>query len=187
MKSLINICLLLSITLVSCTDIYFSEPQPKGVKPLDNGFEELIGEYVSFDEDSEPDDTIIVTRNRIIFPDDEEMEGELGEVTVVKKFKGHYFMNFYDQDKDLWQLVVAKFDEDEALVVTNLISVGEEEAKELTKKRFAKKVAGEQEGDDEDEDEYIIMNPSKRQLMKLINYPIFDENKMNLNRIKIKY
>ena len=184
MKSLINICLLLSITLVSCTDIYFSEPQPKGVKPLENGFEELIGEYVSFDENSEPDDTVIVTRNKIIFPDDEDMEGELGEMTVVKKFKGHYFMNFYDEDKDLWQLIVAKFDEDQNLEVTNLISVGEKEAKELTKKRFAKKVIEEKE--DDDEDEYIIMNPSKKQLMKLINYPIFDENKMNLNKIKIK-
>ena len=145
MKSLINICLLLSIALASCTDIYFSEPQPKGVKPLENGFEELIGEYVSFDEDSEPNDTIIVTRNSIVFPDDEEMEGELGEMTVVKKFKDHYFMNFYDQEKDLWQLIVAKFEEDQTLEVTNLISVGEEEAKELTQKRFAKKVGGEDE------------------------------------------
>jgi hypothetical protein len=186
MKSLINICLLLSITLASCTDIYFNVPQPKGVKPLENGFEELIGEYVSYDENSEPDDTVIVTGNRIVFPDDEDMEGELGEVTVVKKYKGHYFMNFYDQDKDLWQLIVAKFYEGDVMEVTNLISVGEEEAKELTKKRFAKKVGGEEVADSQEEDEYIIINPSKKQLMKLIDYPIFDENKMNLNRIKIK-
>ena len=186
MRLIANISILLSITIASCTDIYFVEPQPKGVKPLDNGFEELIGEYVSFDSNSDPDDTIIVTKDRIVFPNDEEMEDEFGEIIVVKKFRSHYFINFFDGDKDLWQLVVVQIDENKSLEVTNLISVGEDEAKELTKKRFAKKVGGEEEGDGEDEDEYIIMNPSKRQLMKLINYPIFDENKMNLNRIKIK-
>jgi hypothetical protein len=169
----------LSFTLASCTEIYFSEPQPKGIKSLDNGFEELIGEYISFDENEDENDTVIITKNRIQFSDEESMDEELSETFIVKKYKSHFFINFYDAEKDLWQLVVAKTDEENSLHVTNLMSIDEDNSEDLSTKRYARKV------EDEDEDDYIVMNPSRRQLMKLIDYPIFDENKLDLNKIKI--
>ena len=96
MKSLTKILgtLIVPVTLMSCTEIYFSEPQPKGIDPLDNGFEEIIGEYVSLEEDGEKDDTVIITKDEIIFPDEDDMDGELSEDVIVKKYKGRYFLNF---------------------------------------------------------------------------------------------
>jgi len=179
MKSTVNIILLLSITLVSCTEIYFSEPQPKGIDPLDNRFEDIIGHYVSLDGDENKEDTVIITRNEIIFPDEDDTDGELSDKVMVKKYKGRYFLNFMDEEKELWQLVVVEVDNEGNLSVTNLMSIDEDDTATLTKKNFAKKV------DEEGKDEYIVMNPSKRKLLKLIEYPVFDENKLDLSRIKI--
>ena len=181
MKSLgklIGIVFLIGI-MMSCTDIYFSEPQPKGIKQMENGFEDLIGNYVNVEEDGNTNDTITITRDEIIFPDGDDMDEELSDNVVVKKYKEHYFLNFFDKEKELWQLIVVKSDEEGNLFITNLMSIDQDDTPELEKKNFAKKV------DEEGEDEYIVMNPSRKKLMKLIEYPIFDDNKLDLSRIKI--
>ena len=171
--------LVFSATLMSCTEIFFSEPQPKGIKPLEDGFAKIAGEYIGKDENTEEGDTVIITRDEIIFPEEDEMDGELSEKVVVKKYKGRYFLNFKNEERGLWQLVVVNVNEDGDLYVTSLMNIDEDDEEELTKKNFAKLI------EDEDEDDYIIMNPSKRKLMKLIEYPVFDDNKLDLSRIKI--
>ena len=64
------------------------------------------------DEDSGTD-TIIVTRDNIIFTDDESSMDELGETIIVKKYKGYYFVNFYNKEKQLWQLIAAKIEDED--------------------------------------------------------------------------
>lgn len=183
MKVLSNFGLLLCIVLGSCTEIYFAQPQPKGVKTFDTGMEELIGTYIGIDEDSSPEssdsaDTIRVSSNNITFSDGESSKEDFGEQIVVKKYRGHYFINFYIEEKGLWQLIVAKSDGMEGFDVVNMTSLDKDKSEALTKEKYSKKV------EPEEKDAYIVMDPPRRKLMRLIEYPIFNENKLHLDKIK---
>ena len=171
----IRSALLLAVIFASCTEIYFPEPQPKGVQPLKNGFQDLIGEYLCYDEDGLQEDTVKVTKTHIQLSEDEFLEEELGEEVVVKKYKGHYFINFHNKEKDLWQLMVVESLNPDSLRITNLTCLDPDRTDEITQKRYVKLV-------EEEDDDYIIMNPSKGKLMKLVNHPVFDENRASLGK-----
>ena len=76
--------------LSSCTEIYFTEPQPKGIKTVENGLEELAGEYIS----NEDTDTLKISKEGIIWSEDDKEEEALGDL-IIKKYKGYYFVNLY--------------------------------------------------------------------------------------------
>ena len=175
MRIIANLSLIACIAFVSCTEIYFERPQPKGVKPLKEGIRELVGEYISAEDDDDKD-TISVTLDKIVFNDDD-LDESLGDIMVIKRYKGYYFLNFHSEEKDLWQLIVVKDVKEDLLEITNLTSIDQDNARELEEKRYS-------EVRTNDDDDYIVMDPPRRRLMQMIEYPIFDENKLVLNKIK---
>ena len=175
MKIRDGVFLIIFFILSSCTEIYFTEPQPKGVKISENGLEELAGEYIS----SEDTDTLRVSKEGIMWSEDDQEEEALGDL-IVKKYKGYYFVNLYNSEKGLWQLFAVKNDDPDQLLITNLTSMDEDRVEELADKKYSKLIS---KADSLDQ-KYFILNPSKRQLLKLIKDPIFDENRLDLKRSK---
>ena len=98
------IILLILLTVASCKEISFREPQPKGKRALKEIPRELRGEYLLVDEDNNRD-TIIVTATGYTIRSDS-TEGILGDSLVLKKFKGYYFFN--DNEDPEWLLRVVK-------------------------------------------------------------------------------
>jgi hypothetical protein len=176
MKFPVGTLLALCYFLASCTEIYFPEPQPRGVKVTENGLEELIGEYIN----TEDNDTLKVTKEGIVWSEDEDEEETLGKELKVKKYKNRYFVNFYNSGKGLWQVFVVDNKDPDHLFVTNLTSIDEDKVDELRRKKFSKLL---EEAGNEDE-QYFILNPSKKQLIKLLKDPIFNENKIDLKKLK---
>jgi hypothetical protein len=90
--------------MVSCKEVSFSEPQPKGKRALQEIPRELRGEYLLVDDDNNTD-TLIVTANGYLMRSDS-TEGLLGDSLVLKKYKGYYFFN--DNEDPEWLLRVVK-------------------------------------------------------------------------------
>ena len=160
--------------LISCTEIYFTEPQPKGVKVIPNGLEELAGEYINVEDT----DTLKVSKEGVLWTEDEDEAETLGKEILVKKYKGRYFVNFLNSEKNLWQLFVVEKKDPDQIYVTNLTSVDEDNIQEFNDKKYCTLI--EKEGSD---DKYLVLSPSKRQLLKLLGNPVFDQNKINLNKL----
>jgi hypothetical protein len=108
--------LLLSI-LISCKEVSFREPQPKGRKILTTVPKELHGKYLpEKDDGGVSKDTIVITAKGYRFgyydPADQIKsrdkfdDGNLGDSLILKSFKGYYFLNFNERPE--WLLRVFK-------------------------------------------------------------------------------
>ena len=98
------IILLVLTALVSCKEVSFREPQPRGKRALKEIPRELRGEYLLVDEENNTD-TLIVTDKGYHMRSDS-TEGFLGDSLVLKKYKGYYFFN--DNENPEWLLRVIK-------------------------------------------------------------------------------
>src|SRR4051812_39635629 len=103
--------------LISCKEISFREPQPKGRKALASIPKSLQGKYLSLKEENGEfsKDTIVIysTGYRFGYFDPIERakkgdldKGTLGDSLVLKSYKGYYFMNM--NQKPEWMLRVLK-------------------------------------------------------------------------------
>jgi len=90
MKILSFIFLLFAI---SCTEITYKEPQPKGKKMLSEIPQSLQGKYLLIDDNGIDKDTLYVTNVGYRTRGNGADEGILGDSLVLKKYKGYYFLN----------------------------------------------------------------------------------------------
>lgn len=93
------------IALLSCKEITFKEPQPRGKKSLKEIPEALVGSYLLTDEKDGATDTLIVTSKGYVVASDKK-GGVLGDSLVLKKYKGYYFVNINENPE--WLLRVIK-------------------------------------------------------------------------------
>jgi hypothetical protein len=100
----ISACILLFL-LLSCKEISFKEPQPKGRSALSEIPKELRGKYLLIEANNNGTDTLIVTGNGYQVANDS-TKGVLGDSLVLKKYKGYYFFN--DNQNPEWLLRVVK-------------------------------------------------------------------------------
>lgn len=86
--------------MASCTEISFTEPQPKGIKKLKSFPSSLRGKYkIPDDSTSANPDTLLVSKYwyRIgagQIKVDWLNNGTLSDSLVLKSYKGYYFLNF---------------------------------------------------------------------------------------------
>ncbi len=90
--------------LISCKEISYKEPQPKGKRALSEIPSDLRGRYLLVEEDGKTD-TLIVTRQGYFITSDS-TQGALGDSLVLKKYKGHFFFN--DNENPEWLVRVIK-------------------------------------------------------------------------------
>lgn len=102
--------LLPAITLFSCTDVYFSEPQPAGVKTLFTFPEEVIGTWGS-PEDGE---VIVVTESDFTVDEGSEFEvhGKLNSNSILKRHRDQYYLSNLNSEKGYWSVVCFRIDQD---------------------------------------------------------------------------
>ncbi|MBX2965062.1 MAG: hypothetical protein KF845_02870 [Cyclobacteriaceae bacterium] len=100
MKWLVPYCLLFA---VSCSEISYKEPQPKGVKSLAEMPGKLHGRYLVSDEEGSTDTLIIFNKGYRIGNDE---AAALSDSLVLKYYKGFYFINI--RDDVAWYLRIVK-------------------------------------------------------------------------------
>lgn len=105
--------LLLGGLLVACKEVSFKEPQPAGVKPLQEIPESLRGYYLSYDDRTgEESDTLIIESWGYHFKDKEDNDwlgrGHISDSLVVKFYKDYYFVNFKSGNQWVLRLIRQK-------------------------------------------------------------------------------
>ncbi len=98
--------ILILLVLVSCKEITYKEPQPKGKKSIDVMPVTLRGRYLIEEETSNQKDTLYINETGYRTGGGAVDEGILGDSLVLKKYKGYYFFNV--NQKPEWALRVVK-------------------------------------------------------------------------------
>lgn len=106
---------IVAFSCLSCEEISFRDPQPRGKKHLLKVPDELHGRYLAeSQEEGLSKDTIIITASGYKFgyynPADRMNEisdgASVGDSVILKYFKGHYFLNVNENPE--WLLRVVK-------------------------------------------------------------------------------
>jgi hypothetical protein len=94
--------------LYSCKEVSFREPQPAGVRPLEEVPRALQGRYVGIDDQGKDTDTLIIDAHGYHFKDSNDNDwlgrGTISDSLVIKAYENHYFVNFRSGDQ--WVLRV---------------------------------------------------------------------------------
>jgi hypothetical protein len=98
----------LLFALVSCKEITYTEPQPKGKKMLVEIPKSLRGKYLLIDDNGIDKDTLYIDKDGYHIRGESVDEGILGDSLVLKKYKGYYFLNINQRPE--WALRVIKQD-----------------------------------------------------------------------------
>ena len=170
-KIIIALTLLLSVT--SCVEMLFEQPQPAGVKTLKQMPKALQGSYVADEKD-----TLQITATSFKgFEDDKGSVLNLSENLVIKKYKKHYFVS-KKHESGLWEVVIITRDNNDNLQFKFIDGDDEEKTKRL--EQF---IDVETKYDSVGKAEMFIINPSKKELMGLMDKEVFEELPL-LKRIK---
>lgn len=94
------------LAVVSCTEITYKEPQPKGKKMLTEIPMSLQGKYLLLDDNGIDKDTLFIGKTGYHTRGDGVDEGVLGDSLVLKKYKGYYFLNINQRPE--WVLRIIK-------------------------------------------------------------------------------
>lgn len=109
--------LLAVVLLISCKEVSFREPQPRGRRSLSAVPSKLQGRYLPYQDTGElSKDTIIITAQgyRFAYYDDvppenhraHYEEGVLSDSLVLKSYRGYYFLNLFQ--KPHWSLRIIR-------------------------------------------------------------------------------
>ena len=163
------------IALLSCKEVTFKDPQPRGKKILKEIPEALVGSYLLTDEKDGATDTLIVTSKGYLVASDKK-GGELGDSLVLKKFKGYYFVNINENPE--WLLRVIKQDTNGDLFYMTM-------DEGLSFNEFLDKVSKEIKIDsvEVNGEKLYQIDPSPKQLIRLIEKGFF---KKTLEMKKLK-
>jgi hypothetical protein len=155
------------IAVISCKEITFKEPQPRGKKILKEIPEALVGSYLLKSEKEGETDTLFVNSKGYLIASDKK-GGELGDSLVLKRFKGYYFISINENPE--WLLRVIKQESNGDLVYMTM-----EEEDGVSFKEFVTKVSKEIKVDsiEINGEKLYQMDPSPKQLVRLIEMGYF--------------
>jgi hypothetical protein len=166
----------------SCSEISFKEPQPHGIKSLSKIPERLHGSYqIEQNGGSSGVMEVFAKGYRIIKadPNDEPEEYLLSDSLVLKYYKGYYFVNV--RDESVWILRVIQREKNGNLVMMELPSVSESEERRKQQLEELSKIVPVITTEMDGTVKYI-MEPTPRQLIKLIRKGYFKEQTRLLKR-----
>ena len=172
-------CVVCCLLLLSCKEVSFRVPQPRGVTPLEEIPPSLQGQYLSYNQASgEASDTLIIEALGYHFKDENDNDwlgqGRLGDSLIVKLYQDIYFINFKIEDQ--WVLRLIRKKHSKAIEFLSIEINDDTKRKELLRKlskRF--EVLEVRKGDDT----FYQIDPSPRQLMKLIDDGFFTAQELN--------
>ncbi len=170
-----------TLLLYSCKEVSFREPQPTGVAPLTEIPKTLCGKYVGLDDKGNDTDTLIVESWGYHFRDAKDNDwlgkGVISDSLVVKFYKNYYFVNFRSGDQWVLRLIQQK---PSGSIEFMTIPVSDDaKRKDILKKLSKKFTVKEVQRKD---DTFYQINPTRDQLMQLINEGFFTGNEL----VKVK-
>ncbi len=173
------ILLLLGTALIACTEISYTEPQPKGIKSLTEVPDKFHGAYFW---QGESGDTIVFFKNgfRANNKKEEDILYINSDSLVLKKYKNYYFVSYRDDHN--WLLRILKPLKNGDFVYLEMENVPEEADQ---RKNFIEKLSKEIpviETTVDSVTRYTI-DPSPKKLYSLIQKGFFKE-KSKLVKIK---
>ena len=174
---IIILCAFLSVT--SCKEISFREPQPAGRKPLNETPKSLKGKYLTVQENGDlSKDTVIISNRgyRFGYFDASQRsssdlsrydEGVLSDSLILKSYKGYYFLNINQNPE--WLLRVIKQEKNGDLIYM----APEQEGVDF--KDYIKKLSAEIKIDSIEVNQEMLyqIDPSPNQLLNLIEKGFF--------------
>jgi hypothetical protein len=104
----IHLLLLMLLALISCKEISFREPQPKGKSQLEEVPKSIRGSYLMVDDEGKAKDTLTVTSHGYLTGHNPKEEALLSDSMVLKHFKGYYFLSMNEHPE--WLIRVLKKD-----------------------------------------------------------------------------
>jgi len=164
----VGLSLLLIITLLSCIEVKFEEPQPHGVKQLDVIPENIQGSYLIGNSDTlkvYADSFVILkesTKERTVH--------KLSEFFILKKWKGSYFINIRKPNDMYWTVVFITTDKDKKMAI-GMLSFSDNNLDKID--ALGKITSVEIIKDEDGNVKNYIIKPTKRELKKIIKNSSF--------------
>jgi hypothetical protein len=175
--------LVLFLLIAACKEISFEQPQPEGRKSLTSIPRSLQGKYLAITDTGEPSkDTVVITAHGYRFGyfdpaeqagrNDEYEKRELDDSTVLKAYKGYYFLNL--NEKPEWILRVIRQEKNGDLTYMAL------EQKNMDFNDYLKKLSVEIKIDSTitDQETLYQIRPSPSQLVDLIHKGYFSSSRL---------
>lgn len=169
MKKVILSLVLVSL-LISCVEVKFEEPQPKGVKPLEVIPESIRGTYIMGEND-----TMKISADGFVLLNDSSKKDEVHELSeffVIKKWRKSYFINIREKDEESWSVIFITRNKEKRMTV-GILSFNNKELDEIEKIKKITEV--EEIKNSEGEIVEYRINPSKRELKKIMKTSSFLE------------
>ncbi|MBX2968846.1 MAG: hypothetical protein KF803_05720 [Cyclobacteriaceae bacterium] len=161
-------CFLVLLFLISCSEICYKEPQPKGVRPLTEIPGKLHGRYMVSDENGSVDTLIVFNKGYRIGKDD---VASLSDSLVLKYHKGFYFINI--RDDVAWYLRVVKQEKNGDIRYMAMPEATSEYKGGIFKDVLARDIpVAETEVDGKT---HYIIDPSPKKLLELIRKEYFND------------
>lgn len=152
--------------LASCSVVRFDVPQPNGVKNLDRIPDKLTGMFIGTNND-----TLMVNVGWFSFKStkgDMNVDLKLSDSTVLRQYKGYYFLS--NQEADGWNVVAVEPKSGDRVTLLMLYVDNADRLariQKIVKLREKKKSDG--------ETDYYLANPTKEELIKLLEQGLFEE------------
>lgn len=166
-----------TLLLYSCKEVSFREPQPAGIAPLTEVPPALRGRFRGIDEKGEDTDTLVIESWGYHFRDAKEKDwlgkGVISDSLVLKFYKNYYFVNFKTEDQWVLRLIHQK--PDGSIEFMSIPVNDDAKRKEILKKLSKKLTVKEIQKKD---DTFYQINPTRDQLMQLINEGFFTGNEL---------
>ncbi|MGQ1948096.1 hypothetical protein ACT3CD_13455 [Geofilum sp. OHC36d9] len=168
--------IILGILIVACSEVRFESPQPKNVKEITKFPQKFIGIF----SDNENKDTLFISENGFRYGED--IKRLPDERVVLKKTGDYYILSckeilLGDDTTDLkgWDVLPFKMVDDTLIVFYIDISDNDETMKTRFETILAKGIKEEIEKRDNDDFEYYLINPSKREFKTMLRDGLFNE------------
>ncbi|PKP49202.1 MAG: hypothetical protein CVT95_03660 [Bacteroidetes bacterium HGW-Bacteroidetes-12] len=158
------------LILFSCQEIKFKEPQPIETPVLNSFPTELIGSYY----DLKRNDTLIVNPTTFTFGNKSSLtfiSAGLSD-SVILKAKDHvYYLNLFDKEKKLWNLIVFRNDVVSNLHVSLFVIENNEQVEKIKAITPLEPVLNE-----EKEIDYYIAQPNELELKQIVSQQLFSKS-----------
>lgn len=163
MNSLKSIlCFYAFLFLIGCTEVYFTESQPRGKKYLEEIPPDMQGWFV----DPNGNDSVHIRTRGFDFPDE---TATLSDSIVLTKWKDFYFLNIRDNSKGLWEVyMIQKVNAFEIQVS----SIDGEKKNNIDRLKKYTTVTSQLKSDGEID--YYLVNPSSKEFKSLVKDGFFD-------------
>jgi hypothetical protein len=161
------ISVLAALLVVACKEVTFRDPQPKGIRSLQQVPTRMQGYYLVADDSGKVDTLVISTNSFYSKREPTKDSRHLSDTLIMKTYKGYYFFNQRDRNDPTWLLRIVKQEKNGDL---HYLAMDDERFNE-----FLVKLSREIRVDSVDLGKGMIytIDPTPKQLMSLIEKGYF--------------